>query len=262
MSWDDHDRIEELLTGIALGGLDADDASLAERALIEHVPGCPACRSALDDFREVAGDLALVAPAVAPPETLRASLRRTAAANRPATRRWASWATASAAVLVVGALSAWNLHLFDRLSDTESRQIRLVDAVSALGHPEAGVVPLSGSVEGRIQLLYVPGEGQVFLVASGMPKPDSGLYRVWLRGGDTTWDAGSFVPERGVVVMQLEPAADAFEHIIVTMEPNGDSPTPSAPPIAEGAVLLTPATPVPSTTTTPSPTPAPSPTSS
>lgn len=258
MSWDDHNRIEELLAGISLGGLDPDDASLAERALVEHVPDCQTCRAALDDFREIAGDLALAAPAMSPPDTLGASLRRAVAAEGRAGRRWTSWATAGAAMLVVGALSAWNLMLFDRLSDTEHRQIRLVDAVSALGHPEAGVVPLSGSVEGRIQLLYVPGKGQAFLVASGMPKPDRGLYRVWLRGGDTMWDAGSFVPERGVVVMQLEPAANAFEHVLVTMEPNGDSPTPSAPPVAEGAVLLSPATPVPSpTAVTPSPTPTP-----
>jgi hypothetical protein len=258
MSWDDHDRVEELLAGIALGGLDPDDASLGERALVEHVPGCPACRSALDDFREIAGHLALAAPAMSPPETLGASLRRAVAMERRTGRRWTSWATAGAALLVVGALSAWNVMLFDRLNDTEHRQVRLVDAVSALGHPEAGVVPLSGSVEGRIQLLYVPGEGQAFLVASGMPKPDRGLYRVWLRGGDTMWHAGSFVPERGVVVIQLEPTADAFEHVLVTMEPNGDSPTPSAPPVAEGAVLISPPTPEPSPTAlTPSPTASP-----
>lgn len=256
MSWD-HERVQELLAGFALRGLDPEDASLAEQALTEHVPGCASCRAALDDFREVAGDLALVAPGAAPPDTLRAALDRTLAGGRRP-RRWTAWATASAAALMVGALGGWNLILADRLDDTERRQIRLVDAMSALGHPEAGVVPLSGSVEGRIQLLVVPGEGQMFLVASGMPKPDRGLYRVWLRGENTTWDAGSFVPERGVVVMQLEPALDAFEHVLVTHEPNGDSPTPAAPPVAEAVVLTTPPSPGPS----PTPTPTPSPTSS
>ena len=64
MSWD-HERVEELLAAHALGGLDAEDAALAERALEEHVPDCERCRRAWDGYREVAADLALAAPAIA-----------------------------------------------------------------------------------------------------------------------------------------------------------------------------------------------------
>jgi hypothetical protein len=251
VSWN-HEHVEELLAGFALGGLDAEETSLVERALIEHVPQCASCRSALEGFREIAGDLALLTQPSAPPDTLRAGLRRSLATDRPSPRRWSLWATAGAAVVLVGALSGWNLVLTDRLSDTESRQLNLVDAVSTLGHPDSGVVPLSGPVEGQIQLLYVPGEGRVFLVASGMKKPDRGLYRVWFRGKDQVWHAGSFVPERGVAVMQLERDVDSFEHVLVTHEPNGDSPTPAAPPVAEAPVLTT--IPAPTAAPTPSPT--------
>lgn len=248
MTWT-HERVQELLAAFTLGGLDAEEASLAERAIIEHVPGCASCRSALDAFREVAGDLALTAPPQTPPQTppdtLLASLRRGLRGGPPAPRRWTAWATAGAAVLLFGVLSGWNVLLADRLSDTESRQSNLVDAVLTLGHPDAGVVPLSGSMEGRMHLLYVRGEGRVFLVASGMRRPDRGLYRVWVTGKDWVWHAGSFVPERGVAFMRVERDVDTFDHVLVTYEPNGDSPTPAAPPVAEAPVLTTVSTPTP-----------------
>ena len=65
---EDHDRIEELLAGHALGALGDEDLAEAERLLAEHVPTCPTCRAASGSFRETSADLALAAPAAAPPE--------------------------------------------------------------------------------------------------------------------------------------------------------------------------------------------------
>ncbi|HWC32673.1 MAG TPA: anti-sigma factor, partial [Actinomycetota bacterium] len=61
MSWD-HERVEELLAGYVLGGLDDEDAALASRAVLEHVPECERCRRSLEEYRLVAGDLGLAAP--------------------------------------------------------------------------------------------------------------------------------------------------------------------------------------------------------
>ena len=60
MTWD-HERVEQLLAGHALGVLDDDEAALAERALVEHVPECSRCRRALSEYEALAGDLALAA---------------------------------------------------------------------------------------------------------------------------------------------------------------------------------------------------------
>lgn len=235
MSWD-HERVEELLAGYVLRGLDPEDAALAERALIEHVPGCGPCRRALEDFRLVAGDLALAAPAARPPDTLRARLRRTVAPEPGGGRRWAGLAASGLAAALLAGAVGWNVSLAARLDDAETRQRLLVDAVSTLGHPEAGVVPLHGSVRGRMALLFLPGEDRMYLVATNMPEPERGVYRVWLVSGGRVRSAGTFVPRGGVVMVGVEGAPEELERVMVTHEPSADSPTPSASPVAVATV--------------------------
>jgi hypothetical protein len=238
MTWD-HDRVEELLAGQALGGLDLEDAELAERALLEHVPGCERCRAALEDFRMLAGDLALEAPPARPPDTLRARLRREVA-NAPGGRpqRWVGWTAMAAGLVLVGSLSGWNLMLNSRLSDTESQQTALVDAVSTLGHPEGGVVPLEGPLQGRLSLLYVPDDHKMYLVASGLRRPSEGVYRVWLEADDRTVAAASFVPKKGAVMLPVERSLEGVRRVIITHERSSTDPMPKASPLAE-ALLQT-----------------------
>src|SRR5688572_8504848 len=114
MTWD-HERVEELLASRALDGLDAEEAALAERALIEHVPTCPRCREALDVYRMVAGDLALLADPVATPETLDARIRRLLRRRRRRRMRGAGWTAAAVASVVALALAGWNVVLTTRL---------------------------------------------------------------------------------------------------------------------------------------------------
>ena len=230
----DHERVQELLASRALGGLAGEDAGLAEQAIAEHLPSCDACRPALDGFREVAGDLALAAPAAAPPDTLWPRLRRTVAAQPP--RRWTGWASVAAVVVLAGGLTGWNLVLTDRLGDAETRQSWLVDAVSTVGHPGAGVVRLSGPVQGRVNMLYVRGEDRMYLVASGMREPRRGVYRVWLVRDDLAEAAGSFVPEHGVVMLPVASSVDDVDRVVLTHELTTDSPTPAASPFAEATI--------------------------
>lgn len=230
MTWD-HERVQELLAARALDGLDGDDVARAEEAIAEHVPSCDECRDAVVAFGELAGDLALAAPAAAPPDTLWPRLRRSAAAGP--TRRWAGWASAAAVLVLAGGLGVWNLVLTDRLADAQTRQSWLLDAVSSLGHPDAGVVQLSGNVQGRMNVLYVRGKDRMYLVASGMAEPDEGVYRVWLVRHDHTEAAGSFVPDHGAVMLPVERGADDVDRVLLTHEPSDDSPTPAASPLAE-----------------------------
>lgn len=236
MSWD-HERVEELLAAYALGGLDREEAGLAERALIEHVPGCASCRAALEGFRQVAGELALAAPPASPPDTLRARLRREIVDPTPRRpHRWAGVAAVAAGLVLAGGLSGWNLTLAGRLSDAETQQTWIVDAVSTLGHPEAGLVRLRGPLEGRLNILHIPGERRMYLVASGMRRPDHGVYRVWLVTDEQIVPAASFVPKKGVVMMPVEQTLEEVKQILITHEVSADVPTPAASPVAEATI--------------------------
>lgn len=235
MNWD-HERVQELLAAHALGGLDAEDAGLAELALIEHVPRCEPCRTALEGFRMVAGELAWAAPAAAPPDTLEARLRRATAPSRPRGTRRAAWLSAGAAALLIAGLSGWNLTLANRLGEAETRQRFIVDVVSTLEDPDAGVVQMEEKVEGRMHLLFAPGERRMFLVASGMPAPDEGYYRVWLIGHGVRKDAGTFVPREGMALIRVERGAVTVREVVVTHEWATGGPTPAASPVAEATL--------------------------
>lgn len=234
MSWE-HERVEELLAAYILDGLDAEDAALAERALLEHVPDCERCRKALDGFRLVAGDLALAAPAASPPQTLLPRLRRSV---RPMRRRWPAWAFgASAAVVLVG-LSGWSLAFSGRLSarlDTAQRQQGwLVDALSTWTHPSAEVQPLEGAGDQRVSILYVPGEEHVYVMAAHLPDPEF-AYHVWFLSGGTSWHAGVLETQHGWGMMPVDTDPDRWDVVMLTDEPLGH-PAPQASPLVSATV--------------------------
>jgi anti-sigma-K factor RskA len=207
VSWD-HQRVEELLAGHALGGLDPEDAELAERALEEHVVDCEQCRRAWDGYREVASDLALAAPAVAPSDLLDARLRRSLR-KRDAIRPLTAAATAATALLVV--FSGFSVirsgQLGQRLEQAEATQNSLFDVVSTVAHPDHQTIRLTGQSDAGASLYYVPGEEHGVLMAVNLPQPDH-EYHVWFVGSGRVWHAGVLQVEggRGVLPCGTDPA--------------------------------------------------------
>ena len=63
----DHTSLSELAAGAALDDLDP----LERGALDAHLATCARCRSLVVDLEDVLGDLALVAPPMRPPASLR-----------------------------------------------------------------------------------------------------------------------------------------------------------------------------------------------
>jgi hypothetical protein len=234
MTWD-HDRVEELIAARALDGLDAEEAALAERALIEHVPGCPRCREALDAYRLVAGDLALLADPVPTPETLDARVRRTVLRRRRRRFRGAGWTAAAVAAVVALALAGWNVALTARLSQTEVVQGWLVDAVQTSGHPNNEVVPLAGPGSERASMVYVHGEQRMYVMASSLPEAE-GVYRVWLLGDDKTWSPGILEPHHGVAFLFVRTDPEQWEIVMVTDEPDEEAPSPTTSPLVSATV--------------------------
>jgi Anti-sigma-K factor rskA len=238
VSWD-HERVEELLAGRAVGALDGDDAALAERALLEHVPGCERCRRAMDGFATVSGDLALAAPAVAPPETVLAGLRRQIGAERPR-RRWGmGWVAGAAAAVVLVGLSSWSLltaiGLSGRLEEAEIQTGWLVDALSTATHPSSRVLPLSGGSEARVSVLSVPGDDRSYLMATNLPEPRF-TYHVWFTGGGKTWHAGVLEIHHGWGMMPVETNPEQWEVVMLTDERPGGGPSPATSPLVSATV--------------------------
>jgi anti-sigma factor RsiW len=229
VTWD-HDRVEELLAARALDGLDPEEAALAERALIEHVPNCPRCREALDAFNAASGELALLAEPSPTPEVLDARVRQSVLRERRRGRRAAGWAVAAAASVVALGLAGWNIALNTQLSNTEV----LRDAVVQLVDPQNTVVPLEGGEEAS--MVYLHGPDRMLLVARGLPPPD-GVYRVWCVGDEGPWSAGTLdVDQQGRAVLEINADPDRINFVMVTEEPDEEAPTPSSSPVVSATV--------------------------
>jgi anti-sigma-K factor RskA len=234
VTWD-HDRVEELLAARALDGLDPEEAALAERALIEHVPGCPRCREVLDSFHMVAGDLALVADPAAPPDTLEGRIRRSIRRRRRRRLRGAGLSAGIAAAVVAVGILGWNLALTFRLSDTEETQSWLVTALSSIGHPEGSVVPLTGPGSGRASMVYVQGEESMYVIATRLPEPE-GTYTVWLVGDQKAWSPGSMEMHGNVAFLFVRTDPEQWRLVMITDEPREDVPRPSSSPLVSATV--------------------------
>jgi hypothetical protein len=225
MTWD-HNRVEELLAGHALGVLDPDDSALVERALVEHVPECTRCRRALGGYEALAGDLALAAAPEVPPEGLRRRVLRVARRTPGRARAFPRWLGAAAAALAVAALASWNLLMVGRLERAEARQALMIEAVAAVGRPDAWAVPMRGSAGVRATMIYVHGSKEAYFVASGLPQPE-GDYQLWLVGSSGWVSLGTFDPEGGIALLRSATEPDGLREVVVTEEPEGGSDRPS-----------------------------------
>jgi len=240
----DHRQLEESVAAYALGALDDADRREAEAALLEHLPGCESCRKMLADFREVAGDLALVAePSTAPPEmeqrlidTVRADEPPSPAVPiRPPRRRPGLRVAAVAAAAAIVALGAWNVQLTSRVNDAH-RQSRIVaSALSLVGAPDAHASTLTGS-DGTLVFVYRPGEA-VLVGHDLTAAPSDRVLQLWLMRAGVPTSVGVFRPSAGSIVLPVRVDPAGFDGVAVTIEkgPHG-APRPTSAPIFSGTL--------------------------
>jgi anti-sigma factor RsiW len=217
---EDHEAIEELLAGYVLRSLSGEDAAEADRLLVEHVPGCAPCRATLESFDGVAGELALDAPPLAPPDLLLPRLRRELWAP---TRRRRPFSILAAAASLLVAVGLGGLAVSSGLSasDARARADLFQRALDAARLPGATVTSL-----GPLSEVEAPGLEEFYLYGSGIPDPAPGtVYRVWLGAGGSYRHVLDFVPEGGVAILHLEFDPNTFDEIVITQEPAGSEPT-------------------------------------
>ncbi|MDQ4006359.1 MAG: anti-sigma factor [Actinomycetota bacterium] len=227
MSWD-HDRVEELLAAHALDGLDGDDAALAERALIEHLPECDRCRRAWDGYRAVASDLALAAAPAPTSELLDARIRAEVTGERRPSRGTGPLVAATAGVIaVLVGLSGFSVlrttQLDDRLAQAEQDQSSVLGALSTVVHPAHETVQLSGPGEEAAALYYVPGQPQGYLMAANLPPPRH-TYHVWFVDDGEAWHAGTLRVRGGRGVLPCRTDPERWDAVVLTDEPGRPSP--------------------------------------
>jgi anti-sigma-K factor RskA len=255
-----HSEYEELAAGYVLGALEPDD----EDAFQRHLDGCPTCAANVRELEAVAGELAYAVPPVDPPDTLWAGIRREIrpeAARRPAipepaaprararapgrSRRLLQGLGAAAAVLLVVALSLWNLDLRDENAIYRDRVAALERATQLANDPGAALVTLGGAPDrpGEAQATVIASSRQdrgVLLVENLPPLARDRVYELWgAPGGDFSRaeKALVFQPLRrpGVQTLPFEVPIQPRTAFAITVEPGPDgSDKPTTTPILSG----------------------------
>ena len=224
---EDHEQLEELLAGYALLALSDEDAARADRILTEHVPGCALCRRTLADYRALAGELALAAAPVDPPDTALARIHRAIddvplAGRRPRRGTLVALAASIVALIAMGGLS---FVLGGRLNEAQTQAGTALEIVSAMRSPGAQPVhvepqgdlpPDSGAVE-----VSAPDIRRLYLAADAFPDPTPGRgYQLWLGNrGEWTAVGDMFWPQDGVLLLEIVVDVARFDAIWITEEP-------------------------------------------
>jgi hypothetical protein len=229
---EDHERIDELLAGYVLLTLEGEDADEADRLLSEHVPLCASCRETLAGFQSVVGELGLSAPGAAPPDLVLPSIRR-GIADVPVRRRRAVGliALAASVVALVG-MAGLSVSLGGRVTKAEQQRGTALEVLNAMQQPGAAPVPLQ-SQTGEAGLVEVSGPDleRMYIYGRDVPSPTPGnAYQLWLGSGGTYTSVGEpFVPEDGIVLLELTADLSVYDEVMITEEPLGATPTDPTP---------------------------------
>ena len=232
----DHERIEELLAGYTLLSLDGEDATEADRILAEHVPSCFTCRQALSDFQGLAGDLALGADPIPPPDLLLSRLHR-ALDDVPLSGRRSrrgSFVAIAASVVALVAMGGLSFVMAGRANQAEDERGLALELLTLMRSP--GVAPVNldpqGSAPSASGFVGVPAPDvrRFYLAADVCPEPAPGhAYQLWLGDqGSFTPVGDMFVPNGGSVLIRLTVDVARYDEILITEEIAGSPPdTPS-----------------------------------
>jgi hypothetical protein len=220
---EDHEKIDEILSGYALQSLTGDDAREADRLLSDHVPSCERCRQTLADFQAITGDLALAAEPARPPDLLWPRIR-SSMKDRPVSRnRWAVFALAASLVAILG-LGSWNVFLTSRASDAVDDRTQLTTMLKRMlsGDGSRMVTLRDEHFEPQLLVYYLPGIPRTRVVGINVPPPDEGhVYRIWLLHENGTKYLGQFVPSEGLVWRVYEIDLSDYRQVVITEESGG-----------------------------------------
>jgi anti-sigma-K factor RskA len=224
-----HDEMRALIAPYVLAAVPEEEVAMIRA----HIVTCEECLAEAERFAETAASLALLG---GDEEELPAGFAdrvlaevRPAGSPSPTRAGWWRTALAGATALLVIAVGALGVLLFDTRSDlSEARALTEAIVTTAPG------IELDGERADRAKLL-TQGEEALF-VATGMDEPPAQrTYQLWFIEDGTPVSAGTFAPQDGVAVLRVPRAFGSDSAAAVTIEPLGGSPEPTTDPILTSA---------------------------
>jgi anti-sigma-K factor RskA len=240
-----HDDIQEILPAYAIGALEAEDAARADA----HLASCERCSRVLEEYRPVAGALALSVPLAQPPGDLKARTMRRALGkvgaekvgkpvvySRPWRRSWFAPAFAGAALVIALVALGWNSWQSVQLSRQVQAQRDLMTVV-AYAQGTAQIVRGTEKAPEAVGRLYLDLDSSVAaLVTVNMPSLGDGrVYQVWLTQADGIKTSGGLfrldAEGNGWILVRAPRHLNAYVQVGVTDEPSGGSMAPTSTPV-------------------------------
>jgi anti-sigma-K factor RskA len=231
-----------LLSAVAIGALDADEAA----GVAQHLLECRECRQELDRLSDTVDLIGFSAPQMEPPASLRSSflsqlgdevIESPSSVPAPVTRvvPWRWFASIAAALLVVLLAGNIVLQLRDSNGSAQAPATAQVSgtrpAVPLVWYDVAAAGPQAGNATGY---LCAQETGRVaWLIVQDLPALPAGkTYQAWLSNDSKRVDAGTFTVDekgRGFLIIRLNDSdpLKQFSTLGVTEEPSGGSPVPS-----------------------------------
>src|SRR6185503_14829781 len=231
-------HVLESLPAYTLGSLDESEAKM----VAQHLAGCHICRSELQAFQEVAGQIALTAPQAELAGDLKPRLMERIHGLNQARARPKKWhfperlvpLVAIASLVLIAILAVSNLFLWQRLDQQEVLAGPLGMRAVALQNTDAAPTA-SGFV-----IISADGQNGV-LVVDELPELDAQReYQLWLvRNGNNTSAAVFSVDESGYRGMRIEAPETllAYSSVRVTIEPTGGSAHPTGESVLIGSLF-------------------------
>ncbi|WP_119069467.1 anti-sigma factor [Aggregatilinea lenta] len=237
----------DLIPAYALGALDADEKRRFEAWLREH----PNAQSMLDDYRQVADHLVVMAsPRPAPPhlqDDLRARLAADRGAKRPAAlpkpdispgrtlrlhRRWRRLALLAAAVVLLVVVGLVLIRPASAPGEDPAEAYARIAAVDDAGWYDVVPGDVTDTVTG--DLVSSPdGDEAVIRVAQLPPIEQNQTFQLWLvDDSGSRVSGGLFRPgtdDATYIRVPLDQPLDNYQAFGVSLEPEGGSPMPDAP---------------------------------
>lgn len=230
-------HVSESLPAYALSSLDESEVKM----VAQHLAGCHICRSELQAFQEVAGQIALTAPQIELSRDLKPRLmeriERLNQARPQSQRRFPRRLMPIGTIvslMLIATLAVSNLLLWQRLDQMEVLAGPLGMRAIALQNTDAAPTA-SGFV-----IVSADGQDGV-LVVDELPELDAQHeYQLWLvRNGSNTSATVFSVDESGYRGMRIESPESLllYSSVLVTVEPVGGSVEPRGEHVLAGSLF-------------------------
>lgn len=248
----DHGALAQFAAGAALGDLEAAEREELDR----HLPSCSSCQELTTDLDDVVEELALAAPTIWPPSSLRADILAALHASEGPARmerpvflpspgrptRLATWGAlglaAALGVVAIGLGAAASAAAAD-VAEAQAKVAVREDAAALLGDPRhlAANLHAEAVAPGATAfVVYAPGSTKAYLMAMNLPPTPAGqVYQLWVADGAGVHPLGTFAFDgEGAFVAPFGVDLGASAAAMVTLEPTGGSQGQPGPQVVFG----------------------------